>query len=92
MKKFYRQYAGNVEIAGISMDPLENLEELQMYMNSQGYNWHVVKAEPAFFKSYNILVRSTKIAVNSNGEIIWRKGYGITSSQEWQEVFQRLTV
>ena len=50
----------------------------------------MTKAESDFFKDYNILIRATKVAVDTNGVIIWRKGYGTTSSNEWHQVFQNL--
>ena len=50
----------------------------------------MTKAESDFFKDYNILIRATKVAVDTNGVIIWREGYGTTSSNEWHQVFQDL--
>ena len=77
-------------LIAISIDPFESLEKVEVFRESLGYSWPVTKAESDFFRDYNILVRATKVAVDTNGVIIWREGYGATSSKEWHQVFQDL--
>ncbi|MCZ6615126.1 MAG: hypothetical protein O7F09_01690 [Chloroflexi bacterium] len=75
---------------GIGIDPFESLEEIETFRESHGYPWPMTNAESDFFRDYNILVRATKVGVDTNGVIIWREGYGTTSSNEWHQVFQDL--
>ena len=49
-------------------------------------------AEPAgtMLKDLKVFVQSTKIAVDSQGVIIYRDGYGQGGADTWRQVFQEL--
>ena len=78
-------------LISISIDPFESLEKIEAFRERQGYSWPVTKPKSDFFEDYRILMRATKVAVDTDGVIIWREGYGATSSNEWHQVFQDLT-
>ena len=77
-------------LVAIGIDPFESLEEIESFRESRGYTWTVAKANPDFFKDYRILIRATKVAVDTDGVIIWREGYGTTSAERWHQVFKDL--
>ena len=49
-------------------------------------------AEPTgtMLRDLKVLVQSTKIAVDSQGVIIYRDGYGQGDEETWRQVFQDL--
>ena len=77
-------------LIAIGIDPFESLEEIESFRESRGHPWTVAKADPGFFADYRILIRATKVAVDTDGVIIWREGYGTTSAEQWRQVFQEL--
>jgi len=40
---------------------------------------------------YSIIVQSTKVAIDGEGIIVFREGYGVKSSDIWRQLFQRLS-
>ena len=66
------------------------MSELEAYSNSQGYTWPVAKADPDMLPRYRVIIRSTKIAVDRQGMIAWRAGYGVEKAAIWHQIFQAL--
>jgi hypothetical protein len=80
-----------VAFYAIGTDPFEPLDELVQYKEAQGYIWPVSMAPAGMLPDYSILVQSTKVAIDGEGIITFREGYGRKSSDIWRQLFQRLS-
>ena len=75
----------------IGIDPTESLAELERFNNTYGYTWPVAKPPGTMLIDYRVIVRSTKVAIDGNGIITFREGYGAKSAETWHEVFRQVT-
>ena len=90
LKNIYPQHQEGVAFFAIGMDPSETLTMLEGYRKEQGYPWPVAMANSEIFPRYRVLIRSTKIAIDRNGVITWRAGYGIEEAAQWHQVLGAL--
>ena len=81
------EFADRVDFYAIGQDPFESIEQLESYRKKQGYPWPVAEIDPSVLKDLGVLVQSTKIAVDHQGIIAYRAGYGAGGHSEWREVF-----
>ena len=87
MKDVYPEFADIVDFYAIGQDPFESIELLESYRKKQGYPWPVAEIDPGVLKDLGVLVQSTKIALDHQGIIAYRDGYGAGGPAEWREVF-----
>ncbi len=90
MKDVYPEFVDRVDFYAIGQDPFESIETLESYRKKQGYPWPVAEIDPSVLKDLRVLVQSTKIALDHQGIIAYRAGYGAGSPDEWREVFVEL--
>ena len=90
MKEVYPEFAGKVDFYALGENPVESIERLEEYRQEQGYPWPIAKIEPQVLKDLRVIRRSTKIALDHQGVITYRAGYGDGSSAEWRQVFNDL--
>jgi hypothetical protein len=48
-------------------------------------------APDGMLPDYNITVQSTKVAIDGEGIVTFREGYGRKSADIWRQLFQRLS-
>ncbi|PZC46587.1 MAG: hypothetical protein C1O27_001729 [Chloroflexi bacterium] len=74
------------------MDPFEFNKPaiLNDFKTSLELPFPVYMGNREMFVAYNVTVRSTKLAVGSNGVITFREGYGLMSTQDWDQVLADL--
>lgn len=63
---------------------------LRRYHAEQGYPWPAAVGNRETIEAYNVISTSIKYSMDSNGVILWRKGYGVGSAAEWDEVLRTL--
>ncbi|MDA0264446.1 MAG: hypothetical protein O3A93_09535 [Chloroflexi bacterium] len=90
MKDVYPEYADRVDLYAVGQSPFEDIDLMEEYRIEQGYPWPVAKIDPNVLKSLNVFVQSTKIALNGDGVITYRAGYGDGGVEVWREVFENL--
>ena len=91
LKDVYPEYRDSVDFYGLGIDPTEGLGTLVSYRDGQGYPWPVAKAPGAMLPEYNVLRQPTKLAIDADGVIVFRGGYGVESADIWRQVFQELS-
>ncbi len=91
LKDVYPEYQDSVDLYGIGIDPTEGLNILVGYRDGQGYPWPVAKAPGTMLPQYNVLGQPTKLAIDADGVITYRGGYGVESAEKWRQVFQELS-
>ena len=90
LKDVYPDYADRVEFIGVGTDPGESAADVRRFSNAQGYPWDMAPWEPSIGADYRILSQSSKVAINGNGVITYRSGYGSLSSRDWRNIFEDL--
>ena len=90
MTEVYPGYADEVAFYAVGEDPTEDLERLERFRIGQGHPWPVAESDPSIIRSFRVLERSTKIAVDAQGIITYRAGYGRGSDDKWHEAFRGL--
>ncbi len=91
LKDIYPEYQDSVDFYGLGIDPTEGLGTLVRYRDGQAYPWPVAKAPAAMLPEYNVLGQPSKLAIDDDGVITYRGGYGVESAEKWQQVFQDLS-
>ena len=74
----------------VGVDPAEGPEVLRADRDRNGYPFVFAPAHPEVAAAFRVVSRSTKIAVNKEGVITYRGGYGVGSVKLWQGIFQEL--
>jgi thiol-disulfide isomerase/thioredoxin len=90
MKEVYPDFAGSVDFYAVGSDPTEALERLESFRQGQGHPWPVATVQGTLLRDLEVLVQSTKVAINSEGVIVYRSGYGQGGPEEWRRVFAGL--
>ena len=84
-------YDNDVTFIAVDIDVGANLEELRMFANEQDYPWEVGISSSALLEELSILTQSTKIAIDRDGIVIYRKGFAEGNLEEWISVFESLS-
>ena len=66
-------------------------EALESFVTEQSYNGIVGIADRGILKLLDVKIQSTKIAIDSEGTIIYREGYGKGGKDEFIDVFSKLS-
>ena len=91
IKKVYPEFADRVTFYAVGIDPFETLEELESYRNALGLPFPIARpVGNEILSDFRVLQRSTKVAIDADGLIIYRGEYGLGNSQLWREVFRKL--
>ena len=91
LKDVYPEYQDSVDFYALGIDPTEELGTLVGYKDGQGYPWPVSKAPAAMLPQYNVLGQPTKVAIDGDGVIVFREGYGVEPAETWHELFRELS-
>ena len=91
MKDIQPRFASNVAFFAVDVGNWQDLNELHAFGQEQDYRWSVGQADRETLKTLNVTVQSTKIAINADGMIVYRAGYGKGTSEDWTAVFEMLS-
>ena len=75
-----------MEFIAVNIDHSLDLAKLHAFSTERNYPWAVGQADIKMLRAFGITVQSTKIAINTDGVIVYRAGYGEGTSQEWASV------
>ena len=90
MSDVYPEFADSVELYIVGTDPSESLEDLEKDRFTNNYPGYVATPSGDMIRKLNVLNRSTKLAIDANGVIIYRASYGDGDTDEWRQVFRNL--
>ena len=88
MKEIQPKFVEEVAFAAIDIGYGLDLAELHTFAEEQDYPWGVGQADTQLLQAFGVTVQSTKIAIDADGLIVYRAGYGEGTSEEWAEVFR----
>ena len=89
MKKIQPQFAAETAFVAVNIGH-GNLEDLRAFAQDEGYPWLVGSADREILQAFDVKVQSTKIAIDVDGVIIYRAGFGEGTNEEWVSVFEEL--
>ena len=91
MKQIQPRYAEDAHFISVDIGDGVDLEGLHAFAQKQGYPWAVGRTDRETLKSFDVTVQSTKIAIDADGVIVYRAGYGKGTGKDWIAVFEKLT-
>ena len=91
LKDVYPEYQDSVDFYAVNIDLGEDLSSIVRFRDGQGYPWPVAQAPAGMLPEYNIVQQSTKVAIDGDGVIAFREGYGVAAGDTWLQVFQQLS-
>lgn len=91
LKAIYPGYADQVAFLAVDMGLLESQETVRAYAREQQYPWPVALTDGATLQAWEYVSRDSKFAVNKDGFIIYRGGYGEGSADTWRKLFDALS-
>ena len=90
MRDVYSGFEDQVPAYAIGVDPTESFGDLVEARAEIGFNMPVAQPEGSMLADLRVLIRSTKIGIDSEGIIIYRGGYSSGGEGVWEDVFHEL--
>ena len=88
LTEVYPPFKDKVDLYAVAFN--ESLSDLQGYQNESGHAGTVARAAGNMIRNFRVTQQSTKVAIDANGVIIYRTGFGRGGASEWTNVFQQL--
>jgi len=79
-----------VNFVAIGIDPTEGPDVLRAYHAQQDYPWTAAVGNRQTIEAYNVISTSIKFAMDRNGIVVNRRGYGVGSEQSWRDLLRSL--
>ena len=89
MKEIQPEFASKVRFVAVDIG-YSDIKKLRTLAKDRDYPWSIGLADRNMLENFNVRIQSTKIAIDSNGVIIYRAGYGQGTIAEWTSVFGEL--
>ena len=91
MKKIHPDFGDKVSFIPVDIGNSTDFRELNEFAVENQYPWVMGKANRSTLESLEITTRSSKIAINASGTIVYRAGMSQGTDQEWTSVFRQLS-
>tara|TARA_B100001146_G_C15881942_1_gene306432 strand:+ start:45 stop:332 length:288 start_codon:yes stop_codon:yes gene_type:complete len=89
-KEIIPDFSGEIDFILIDIGSGFGNEQLESFVIEQSYYGIVGIADRDILKLLDVNIQSTKIAIDSDGTIIYREGYGKGGKDEFRDVFSKL--
>ena len=90
LRNIYPEFSQEVAFYAVAADPFEDVAALEKQRQKEGYPWLVAEPLGSMLRDMEVLVQSTKIAIDAKGVIVYRDGYGQGGGDVWRQAFQKL--
>ena len=87
MKEIQPRFAEEIAFIAVDIAYGSDLAKLHAFAEDQGYPWAVGQADLKMLEAFGVTIQSTKIAIDADGMIVYRAGYGEGTSEEWASIF-----
>ena len=91
IKKIHPDNEDKVSFVPVDIGNSTGFQELNKFAMENGYPWVMGKATRSTLEILEVTSRSSKIAINSSGTIVYRAGMAQGTDQEWISVFRQLS-
>jgi hypothetical protein len=86
MKEAWPSFEEKVAFIPLDIGHGADLSELHSFAENQGYPWLIGRANLKMLSAYGVAIQSTKIAIDADGIIFYRAGYGEGTIEEWSSI------
>ena len=90
MKDLYPAFPNKVDFYAIGQSETETLDQFEHDQMERDYPWPIAQIHGDVLKKLQVVQQSTKIALNAQGVISYRGGYGKGGVDKWREVLSDL--
>ena len=87
----HSSYGNEVYVLMVGVNAASDWEDVDNFAAITKYTGIPLLATKETLQTYGILSQSTKIALDGEGEIVFRKGYGGMAQSDWAELLNELT-
>ena len=91
MKNIHSEFEDKVTFIPVDIGNSTNFMELNDFALKNEYRWTMGRANKGTLETLKITSRSTKLAIDKDGTIVYRAGLGQGTDQEWTSIFQQLS-
>lgn len=85
----YPDYKDYVSFVSVSVDPTDTNSVLSELSNERNFMFPTSEGNPELARSFNVYAQTTKVAIDSQGNIVYRHD-GVLSEEQWRELFDQL--
>jgi hypothetical protein len=68
-----------------------DIDSIESFKETNGYAFFFGTTTPSTLLDYHVSRQATKVAIDKNGVIVFREGYGLLNDTEWLNIFDMLT-
>ena len=91
MKEIEPQFDSELVFVAVDVGYGRDLKDLHVFVWQEGYPWSVEVVGREVLLGLDVKVQSTKIAIDADGRVIYRAGYGEGTNEEWLSIFKKST-
>ena len=91
MKKIHPDFEDKVSFIPVDIGNSTDFRELNEFATENQYPWVMGKANRSTLEILEVTSRSSKIAIDARGTIVYRAGMSQGTVQEWTSVFRQLS-
>ena len=84
------KHTENIAFYIVGSDPTQTVELLERDRQKQGYPWPMAGISSSGLRDLRVLQQSTKIAIDGNGVITYRDGFGQGDLDKWRNALEDL--
>ena len=91
MKKIHPNFEDKVSFIPVDIGNSTDFRELNDFATKNSYTWVMGKAGRSTLEILKVTSRSSKIAINANGTIVYRAGMAQGTDEDWKAVLHQLS-
>ena len=91
MQNIHPEFEDEVTFIPVDIGNSTDFRELNDFALKNDYKWTMGRANKRTLETLKITSRSTKMAIDKDGTIVYRAGIGQGTDQEWTSIFQQLS-
>ena len=90
LKNVHTDFADNVDIVGVGVDPGEDASDIRSYIDNHDFTWEMTLADTDMLETYKVRQQAGYMALDANGVIVTDLTYGPKSDSGWRELFEEM--
>ena len=68
----------------------QTIDVLEEYRQQNDIPWNMAEGDFQILRDYEVRTQSTKLAMDPQGTVLFRKGYSTNSDDDWRGYFQSI--
>ncbi len=87
----FPQYEEEISILVVGFDRTESLDKIREYKEGRGYVWPFAVYNADAVTEFQVVSQASKVGISLDGEVVFKRGYGVVSEDGWVDLFRELT-